>query len=149
MFLISNLCSYVSADSDYSIGVEAGTKIIWQYSEVNQELISKLINNESYSSSYTEITEDYQIRWDIEDVYSYTGIDTDYWNIEYTLYVGEDLSEDPGEYDYRWVAEDPKVLADDWFVDEAYLYSLVIIPINSKDYLKEFDENIPTINKSV
>lgn len=133
------LIPFALADT-YEIKIESGNDIIWEFTEVNETLMAQLELDEGYSFN-DEIEEGFQVEWDIDDISSYSGVDTDYWDIGYYYSEGADLLEDTeeGEYNTVSVAEDPKALADDWFDgDSIFEFTIVLLPTDIEDYLEEF-----------
>ncbi|MHA1149011.1 MAG: hypothetical protein ACTSR8_12305 [Promethearchaeota archaeon] len=142
LFLLASLyfsIPFILADS-YTLGIQDGDDIIWEITEVNETLLVQLETDENYNFD-DNVEEGLQIKWALDEIDSYSGVDTDYWDISYYYSEGDDLKDNKteGNYFYIYVAEDPVVLAEDWFDgDDNYQYSIVIIPVKVEDYLKEF-----------
>lgn len=131
---------FILADTTYTFEVESGNDIIWEITKYNEAAITLLETNEDYSfGGNTE--KGLQIEWDIDEVDSYSGVDTDYWDVSYYYSEGDDLRDNTteGDWHYVYVAEDPVILADDWFDgNDLYEYTIVFIPVDVEDYLEEF-----------
>ncbi|MHA1336775.1 MAG: hypothetical protein ACTSVV_10590 [Promethearchaeota archaeon] len=149
---IISLIPYVLSDtSDYKLGIKEDYGYVWEYTHVDDNLTMYLYNYaKGYDYSITENEKGDQIRYDIDSISDYDS----YWQINFDYYKGKNLDKDKYNYDdtdylYLNICADPKLLADDWFVDKSYNYSLIFVPKDVENFLKEFYSNIPAVNKTV
>ena len=146
-----SLIILVVADSDYKLGFGEDVDIVWEVDDKDDTLIQQLAT--AYPDDYdvddfsTEVGE--QLMWSVYDKELYSGTDSDYYKIIYELYTGEDLRKTGNGYIddyYSNIPIDPEALADDWSDGSGSLWSLVVIAIDTKDFLEDFDDAIPLID---
>jgi len=126
---------FVRSD-DYDLSIDENTVIEWEVTTANEDELEQYF---SYSTDYDESDFDYEEGDEIKvEISSITEYD-DYYYVECKYYEN---SENQG-YLYEKVAIDPADLAEDLAEDYGDSYSVVFICTDTKDYLAEFDENVP------
>lgn len=136
----------VRADSDeYDLGIEEDTEITWEFTKVNEEMLEELF--ELYEVEYEAIYFDYKEGDELK--YKLTSYDEedDYYRLYFNVYENDELE----GYTTHKVAKDPDDLSADWYavagqtnIEYGDTYDLAIILTDTRDYLKEFDESIPS-----
>lgn len=142
----------INASSYKGLGIEAGDAVVWEFDNVNLNRIQRLIDNEGYDDSYTEIYDGYQIKWNIKGVELINDGTTEYYRYDYEHFEGTNLDTTQGESygdDYWYVGTDPVFVGKDWFDNEtSYYFNIRIIPKEDvENYLKEFVDNIISSKK--
>lgn len=138
----------------YDLAIEEDDNLIWEISYINEEALQDLIDYEGYSSSYSDLSEGDQYRWEITEVYPEreNSYEENYWKVDYTFYYGQNLryedAETSEDYEYK-IAAEPESLVDDWFNREEFEFGIVLLPDNTDYYLQEFYDNMPWDNKTV
>ena len=130
----------VRAEDEYQLRLTEGTTLIYEYTEVDEDLLEALADStgvEEYED-LAEIDEGEQIKMVIATIEE----DDDHWLITVKLYKGKDFEERAEDLEVK-VFKDPSDLKDEILEEEedfqSYLYFL---PVNVKDYLDSLEESV-------
>lgn len=149
LFLIDFLLlPYLHANTDFEIGIESGTAIIWEYSEINEDIMEDLVNQEGYNEDYLSLSEGDQIRWDIYQIDPYSDSNTDYHEVFLYWFEGTNLDTETGEYIgdyYTHVGMNASFVGDQYYTEDSdYSFSptyIICAPVNQ--YLTELITGFP------
>jgi len=143
-----SLIILVVADSDYTLGFGEDVDIVWEVDVNDDTLIQQLatLYPDDYDVDDFNVEVGEQIMWRVYDKELYSGVDSDYYKIKFKYYVGDDLhSSSSGYIDdfYSNIPLDPEALADDWRDGLGDTWGIVVIAIDTEDFLEAFDNAIP------
>jgi len=135
-------CTTVRGEDEYELMLSEGTTLVYEYTEVNEDLLEELADStgvEEYED-LAEIDEGDKIKMVIFAIEE----EDERWVITLELYKGKDFEERAEDLEVK-VYKDPSDLKDkileevDDDDDQSYLYFL---PVNVKDYLESFEESV-------
>ncbi|MFW9899474.1 MAG: zinc ribbon domain-containing protein [Candidatus Thorarchaeota archaeon] len=130
-------------DDDYDVGFDENTVIVWRCETAKEYYLEQFYAIvEDYDFEYLDIEEEDKIKFEIRSITEYD----DYYTVYFTFFEGKDLddSDNKGIYS-ETISKDPEDLIESWLYGEEFETSILFILTDTKDYLKELNENIPQI----
>lgn len=131
-------------EDDYDVGFDEDTVMVWRCTTANEYYLEQLFAMiPDYDLDYLlEVEEGDKIKFEIRSITEYD----DYYKVDFNFYEGKDLddSDNKGIYS-EIISKDPEELVEAWLYGEEFENSIIFILTNTKDYLKELNDNIPQI----
>jgi hypothetical protein len=135
LILFSISPKFYCASNDYEVGVDENGKIVWEVTDVDKDELDYLLSLSDLDVDEFDYEEEDRIKYEINSI---NEISDEYYIINYDYYEND---ENLGAKSEK-IAMDPGDMAEDWEDLSLDDYSVMFVLIDTKDYLKEFGDEV-------